>query len=173
MTQHKVKDTKHSRASGLETIYTLFLALMIALFFGLSISAFYIQPKEPEYPTILQVNSKGGTMTSEQLDAQYNYDLATKSFQKEFSVYNRNVSIITLVLAIIALTVGLLFFENIFVISNGLLLGGLFTLLYSMVRGFMSDNTQFRLIVVTVGLIVAIVLGYIKFIKPRRTQASD
>jgi hypothetical protein len=47
-------------------------------------------------------------------------------------------------------------------------MGGVFTLLYGIVRGFMSENDKYRFLVVTIGLIIAIVLGYIRFIKPEK-----
>jgi len=34
----------------IKTIYTLFLALLIALFVGLGIDSFYPKPVRPEYP---------------------------------------------------------------------------------------------------------------------------
>lgn len=170
MAQAKVKDIKPSKASGLEIIYTLFLALTIALFFGLSVQAFYTQPTEPIYPTTLQINSKDSTMSNEQIAAQTEYDKSMKLFQKEFSIYNRNVSIITLALAIISLTIGLIFFSHIFVLSNGLLLGGLFTLVYSAIRGLMTDDAMFRLIAICASLLIVLVIGYFKFIKPKNLE---
>jgi hypothetical protein len=50
-------------------------------------------------------------------------------------------------------------------IADGILLGGVFTTIYGIIRGLMSEDTKFRFIIVTVGLIIALVLGYIKFIK--------
>jgi len=161
---------KHFKSSGLEIIYTLFLALLIALFFGLGVSAFYPAPKSPEYPVSMSqpVKDTSGIQTDEQVAAQTKYDNEQKNYTKEFSVYNRNVSVITLGLAVVALVVSLLLFNNIYVISNGLLLGGVFTLVYSIVRGFMADDSKYRFAIVTVGLLITLVLGYIKFLKPEK-----
>jgi hypothetical protein len=47
------------------------------------------------------------------------------------------------------------------------LLGGVFAAAYSIIRGLMSENTQFRFIIVVIGLAIALALGYIKFIRPK------
>jgi hypothetical protein len=52
-------------------------------------------------------------------------------------------------------------------IADGILLGGVFTTMYSIMRGLMTENSQFRFLIVTVGIIIAFVLGYVKFIKPK------
>lgn len=163
---------KHFKTSGLEIIYTLFLALLIALFFGLGVSAFYPAPKSPEYPVALSAPLKEQqvTQTQEQVDAQVKFDQQQKDYTKSFATYNRNVSVITLGLAVVALVVSLAFLNNIYVISNGILLGGVFTLVYSIIRGFMTDDTRYRFVIVTVGLLITLVLGYIKFIKPSKAE---
>ena len=61
---------------------------------------------------------------------------------------------------------GLLFSKHLLVIADGAMIGGIFTLLYSIIRGFQADDAQFRFVLVTVGLIIALVLGYLKFIRP-------
>lgn len=168
MINDKSQNTKHFKISGIEALYTLFLALLAALVFGLGVSAFYESPKMPEYPTVLNISTKDAAMTKEQTNAQISYDKSMKNYQTEVSTYTRNVSMVTLGLAVIALVVSLIFLDNIYVISNGLLLGGVFTLIYSMIRGFMTDDTKYRFVIALIGLIIALVIGYIKFIKPNR-----
>jgi len=82
--------------------------------------------------------------------------------------YHRNVSIISLVASIIILILSLTLLSKIKMIADGILLGGVFTTIYAIIQGLMSDSSQFRFLVVTVGLIIAFVLGYIKFIRPRK-----
>lgn len=164
------KVIKHLRISGIEVIYTFFLALLITFFFGLGVSAFYPSPTAPEYPLVLSTPTKdfSETQTQDQIEAQNSFDLANRDYSTEIAEYNRNVSIVTLGLAVLALVISLLFLGNIYVISNGLLLGGVFTLIYSMVRGSMSESTQYRFIIVSVGLLITLALGYIKFIRQNR-----
>jgi len=81
-------------------------------------------------------------------------------------LYSRNVSIISLAASLLILAIGLVVLYKTTIISDGMVLGGVLTLLYSIVRGFGAEDSLFRFFVVTVGLIVALILGYIKFVKP-------
>jgi hypothetical protein len=54
-------------------------------------------------------------------------------------------------------------------IADGILLGGVFTTMYSIIRGLMSEDSQFRFLIVVIGLGIALALGYIKFIRPRES----
>jgi apolipoprotein N-acyltransferase len=46
------------------------------------------------------------------------------------------------------------------------ILVGVFTLLYSVIRGFGTEDNMFRFIIVAIGFVISLVLGYIKFIQP-------
>jgi len=150
-------------------IYTLFLALLVALFVGLGIDAFYPGPKAPEYPAILQIPKPASNcqQTTEEINAQNDFSRAQEKYTADSKVYNRYVSIISLAAAIIILILSLTFLSRIKMIADGILLGGVFTTIYSIIRGMMTDNSQFRFLVVVAGLVIALVLGYIKFIKPK------
>lgn len=87
--------------------------------------------------------------------------------------YNRNVALIAVSLAIVILVVSLVWLRHIFVLADGLLLGGIFTLLYGMARSFQSGETKFMFIVVTLGFIVALTLAYLKYIRPAQESASS
>lgn len=161
---------KSTQTKALEIIYTFFVGILVAVFVGVGIAAFYEEPKEPQYPAMLKVYSvpvAPGTAstTSAQLEqVQTKYDKDYIVFQEKMNVYNRNVSIIALIAAIILSAVSITFFKNLRVIADGLLLGGVITLLYSVVRIFGSGDDKVRFLVVAVGLVVALALGYKKFI---------
>lgn len=154
-------------------IYTLFLALLIAFFVGLGIDAFYPGPKAPQYPLELEQVKTGCEETIEQQQLRKEYTEAQMKFIEESKPYNRNVSIISLIAAIIILVLSLTFLSKIKMIADGILLGGVFTTMYSIVRGLMSDNSQYRFIIVTVGLVIALVLGYIKFIRRKESFSQN
>jgi len=86
-------------------------------------------------------------------------------FQNLNKLYSRNVSIITLIFSVIILVISLTFIAKLPLISDGLLLGGLFTKLYSIMRGFESEDNKFRFIAVSVGLVTSLIVGYLKFLK--------
>lgn len=157
----------------LKVLYTIFLAIMLAFFVGLGIEAFYPSPKAPEYPTELQYNGKDPSEMSAELQRkQKDFDQQQKDWQNLNSIHSRNTSIIAVIASIILLVLSLTVLVKINIMSDGFLLGGLLTLLYGIIRGFGSDNSKFRFLMVSVGLIVAMVLGYIKFIRPKEDKAQ-
>lgn len=155
---------------ALKIIYTFFVGVLFAILVGVGIAAFYQGPKEPEYPSALKIPRPEERLAeSVFLDLrkqQENYDREFKVFQENLEVYNRNVSIIALIAAIVTVIVSLTLFKKILIIADGLLLGGVLTLFYSIVRGFGSGDEKFRFVVVVIGFVIALTLGYIKFIKP-------
>jgi hypothetical protein len=167
MAEEKPKKTIYT--SALKVIYTIFLGGIIALFFGLGVAAFYPGPTQPVQPAELTIiEGKGCNLTESEKAQQLKFENDQRKYQDDFKLYSRNVSIITMIMAVVAVAVGLLFLNKILLLSDGLLLGGVFTLAYSIVRGLLSENVQYRFVVVAVGLLVTLVLGYIKFIKKER-----
>jgi hypothetical protein len=161
----------------LKFIYMVFIGVLFATLVGVGIAAFYPQPKYPEYPVHLSY-PKAPTEQTEadrqaQIKEQEAYDKKSKDFQEQNQIYSRNVSIIAIIFAIGALVVSLTFLKALQMIADGLLLGGLLTLLYSIVRGFETQDNMFRFIVVAIGFIVAVTVGYIKFSKPAQTQKKS
>lgn len=156
----------------LELLYTLLVGVFIAIFVGVGIAAFYPQPKYPEYPTSMKYGfpepEKNGQMSEEYKLEMEKYDQAEKEFQARSQIYNRNVSILALFFSIVIVIASLTLFKKIFLIADGLLLGGVLTLLYSVIRGFGTDDNMFRFLVVAAGLIISLFLGYVKFILPNK-----
>ena len=145
-------------------IYTFFLGLFLAIFVGMGIAVFYEEPKPPVEPvwfTKIGLEKYEPTAVERKQEEQYNAQ--QKTYDNQLKHYNRNVSIIVLSSAVIVLAVTLLTAEKLEIIADGLLLGGIFTLLYGIGRGMATDNNKFRFGVAAVGLIVTLVLGYLKF----------
>ena len=156
----------------LKLFYTLFLGLLVALFVGLGIDAFYPGPKAPDYPVALEqdMSKFGCQMSEEQKAEQVKYDQTMRDFQEKSKPYNRNVSIISLAFAIVILIISLTLFSKIKMMADGILLGGVFTAAYSIIRGLMSEDSRFRFLIVAVGLLIALILGYLKFIRPKENK---
>jgi hypothetical protein len=156
----------------LKYVYTVFVGILLAIFVGVGIAAFYPEPKYPETPfsmkyprPVMAPDFREATPSADQIREQEEYDKKTMDHQKRIEEYNKNVSSISVAAAILMLIVSLTLFKQILVIADGLLLGGVLTLLYSIIRGFQSGDHMFRFIVVTVGLVVALILGYLKFVR--------
>lgn len=147
----------------LKFIYTFFLGLLLALFVGVGVSTFYPGPTAPEYSVGL--NTYGKEISPAQEAKQRAFDKKEQQYNKDMKPYNRNVSIITLVAAVILLTVSMLFEKRMKVIADGVMLGGLFTLIYSVGRGFASENSKYVFVAITIGLAIVLYLGYHRFVK--------
>ncbi len=158
---------------AIKLIYTLFLALLIALFVGLGIDAFYPGPKMPNYPVELEMEKQNCEETAEVRSIRENFAQNQKKYQEESKPYNRNVSIISLIAAIVILVLSLTLLAKINMIADGILLGGVFSTAYSIIRGLMSENSQFRFVIVVIGLVIALTLGYIKFIRNKVTSQHN
>ena len=163
---------------ALKFLYTLFIGLLLAAFVGIGIATFYVAPKSPDYPRALSEPKIGPTgvssLTPEEQVAQQKqqaeYDQQQKTYQTQANTYERNVSVLAILAAILILILALTLARHILVIADGLLLGGILTLFYAIIRGFSSDDLKFRFIVVTIGLGVTLLLGYLKFVKPDETK---
>ncbi len=162
---------KHQRSEmPLKLLYTLLIGIFVAVFIGVGIAAFYPELKYPEPPNSIKYGysepEKNEKMSEETKAEIEKYEQEQKTFQINSQVYNRNVSILALIFSIILVIISLTLFKKIYLIADGLLLGGVLTLLYSVIRGFESDSNMFRFIVVSVGLVISLFLGYVKFIAP-------
>jgi hypothetical protein len=149
-------------------IYTIFLGVLVALFIGLGIDTFYPTPERPEYPVELRSVTPEEEKSAEFNQLRDQYEKKQQQYEDKMDGYNKNVSIIAIASSILLLVVSLVFLGQIKIIADGVLLGGVFTAIYSIIRGLMTDLSQFRFLIVTIGLLIALTLGYIKFVRQDR-----
>ena len=149
----------------IRVIYSFFLGVILAIFVGVGVNTFYPGSKEPGYPPE-SMNYSVKEPTAEQIAAEKQYNEQWEQHQKDMQPYNRNVSIITLVAAVSLLAISLVYERKIKFIADGVMLGGLFTLLYSLGRSFASEDSKYIFTVVSVALIVVLFLGYHRFVRP-------
>lgn len=149
----------------LRFVYTVFIGVLLATFIGVGIAAFYPSPKPPQpSPRIVAPpDFRDSSISAQYLKEQEQFNLNQQNFQKENEIYNRNVSIISVIASIAILALSLTALKQL--MADGFLLGGLLTLVYSIFRGFNAHDEIFRFIVVTIGLAIALILGYTKFNK--------
>ncbi len=145
----------------LRYIYMFFAAVFLAMFVGIGIAVFYPEPKAPTALPFM-----GDQLTEVEKQQQREFNAADKAYQAELWTYNRNVSLIAMTCAVLVLVVALVFAAQLGVLADGLLLGGIFTLLYGIGRGMLTDSNQFRFLAAAIGLAVTFGLGYIKFTRP-------
>jgi hypothetical protein len=159
------KKSAKGQYTVLKAIYVVFLGLIIALFCGLGVAAFYQQPKGPKEPEAIPqtVDQKQGLVVNQ---AEVNYQNEYRKYEEEkLKPYNRNVSIITLALATLILVISLMLSNKLPILSDGILLGAVFTLIYSIIRGISAGNPRFTFIIVSVGLAITVFIGFWKFLR--------
>lgn len=153
----------------LKVIYTFFLGLLLVMFVGVGIDTFYPGPTAPEYPVELN-SAYGKALTDEQAAAQRTYDTKMTKYNHDMQPYNRNVSIAALATSVIFLGASIALERRVALLTHGLMLGGLFTLVYSIARGFASADSKYVFIVISIGLVVVLLLGYRHFVREKRTS---
>lgn len=148
-------------------LYTIFLAVLLVTFIGVGIAAFYKSPKFPEYPAELKYPQVQPvtSQSAQTIQEQKEFDKKQTDFTDKNERYNKNVSTLAIIASLIILVLSISLLSKILYLSDGLLLGGVLTLGYAIIRGFGSGDEMFRFLVVSIGLIVAIFLGYWKFVK--------
>lgn len=167
----KSKSNKTEHYTLLKAIYVVFLGLIIALFIGLGIAAFYETPKQPEQSPLAQETNYAKEPTQQAIDAQKDFEKQMKDYQEnKLGPYNRNVAIISIIAAVLILTIGLLFSMRFMILSDGMLLGGVFTLIYSVIRAAQANNIRFTFIIVAVALVVTLGLGFWKFLRKPKAK---
>jgi len=160
----------------IKSMYSVFLGLILVMFVGVGVSTFYSSPVEPDHveEDIAFVNGEPVPTeeTSEMKEIRAQYDKDWDTYDGAMQDYSRNVAIITMILATILLFVSVTQAERLGAISEGVLLGGIFTLLYSLIQGLMSGDDIVRFMVITVGLIIALWLGKQKFMPETKKKTN-
>lgn len=173
---------------ALPAIFAVFLGLMIAAVVGLGVYTFMPSPGErtqqqvsdlsEQRDDILGCSKSAYTCRSydeltvaekaryEQLTQQID-DLQDRADQ-ERDAWAQRTAIVLIVVATALMALSLLMTESMVVLSNGILLGGLFTMLYGVGWAFASKEQGTRFAVLVVALLVSLGLGYLRFVRPRR-----
>jgi hypothetical protein len=168
---------------ALQTIFSFFLGLMVVAFIGVGVNTFYPTPTERYAPQLQAlydqqstIDAGSKTLTPAQetqltsIQTQIN-DLQSKQRTEQQS-WGLNTSIVLMLFATLVMGVSLLRSAQLRVLSNGLLLGGLFTMIYGMGWTIASGTSYLRFFVVLFALAVAIGLGYVKFVWLRKGGPS-
>lgn len=170
-------------------LYCIFLGILVALFVGWAMASYYPYPEwETEYPGIDQYKSEPvqpseraglAAMSPEERAAaqqQYETDKAAyeewdaqnevrqKDFKAKTEAQGRAVALISLLIAVVVTSVSLWYSGKLQVITEGLLLGGIFTLIYSIGWCFVRAP-KLAVLTVGIGLVVTIAVGYMKFVR--------
>ena len=77
-----------------------------------------------------------------------------------------------MVTATLAMVVSLVRASQLPVISNGLLLGGVFTMLYGVGWIIATDVSKARFVVMAIALVITLALGYLRFVRNGKAPAD-
>lgn len=147
----------------IKVLYTAFLGLLLALFVGVGTAVLYPSPQMPEDPLTYRYPIREEGLNTEEKEAAKEFDDAMTVYQKEMKAYSRTAALIVLGAALLLLIFGVVFAQRLHILANGLVLGGVFSLLYSIVLGFVADNTPTSFAIITVSLVAAIFVGHKRF----------
>lgn len=171
------------RDTGLRTIFSFFLGLMLTAFVGVGVYTFHGPPQQHEaqirdlnrQQAALRSAKAGAALTpAEQAQIQEMESRRTAladSASEARKPWGRSTSMILIVFATLIMAVSLVRADELPVITNGLLLGGLFTMLYGVGWILSTDTSVTRFLVMTAALLITLSLGYARFVR-RRAAAT-
>lgn len=170
---------------ALQTIFSFFLGLLVLAVVGVGVNTFYQSPSENHQKEMTSIqrqmealNVKNPTGVNDAADKAELARLQAKQnelqdiIDAQMKIWARNTSIVLVLFATAVMGVSLIRSEQLRVISNGLLLGGLFTMLYGAGWVIFSGNSTARFVVVLFALAVALGLGYLKFVRNRENREA-
>jgi len=154
----------------LKFFYSFFLGLLLLIFVAMGIASFYAGPQAPSYPPVA-IGGNAPTPT-EQKQIDETYRRQSDAFATKYQPYQRNVSIIALVAALLLLVLSLALHSRVSILADGMLVGSTLTLIYSIIRSFGSESPRYSFVVVSVGIALTLLVGYLKFVKPANGPAK-
>ena len=177
---------RDKQRDALQTIFSFFLGLMVLAFIGVGVNAFYQSPAEKDTPQMqklsrrqqaLELKTSPNTARSASDQVELDRIIAQQNAlqdrqQAQMEVWARNTSIVLILFATAVMGVSLVRSEQLRVISNGLLLGGLFTMVYGSGWVVFSGSSTARFFVILFALAVSLGLGWLKFVRGRQAGAA-
>lgn len=167
---------------ALQTIFSFFLGLMVAAFVGVGVNTFYQSPTTTYEKQMQDINRRmeditrrgdaKGTGMNAADQAEMNKIVAEqRALQDKIDVkmkpWMRNTSIIVILFATAVMSLSLVRSEQLKVLSNGLLLGGLFTMVYGIGWVIASGESITRFAVMVFALAVTVGLGWLRFVRSK------
>ncbi len=175
-------DRQHN---ALQVIFSFFLGMMVVAFIGVGVNTFYPSPMQDvnsEVEELYQQQSdiemsrdQDGNLSAADKrkleDLRTQIDAAEEEQQLADEAWSRNTSIILILFATLVMGVSLIRSEQLRIISNGLLLGGLFTMIYGVGWVIAGGSSVARFAVMSFALVITFALGYARFVRDRETRA--
>lgn len=170
------------RDAGLRTIFSFFLGLMLTAFVGVGVYTFHRPPEQfdsqiqglARRDAAIRSSRPSSELTTAELDQIQEINRQRRELldtaAEARKPWGRSTSMILIVFATLAMAVSLVRADQLPVISNGLLLGGLFTMLYGVGWIVATDTSIVRFLVMTAALAITLGLGYVRFVRRGATS---
>ena len=170
----------------LRTIFAFFLGLMLTAFVGVGVYTFHPPPQQFDKALrdlgrkeqALREKRAPNELTSADRDSLQAIERRRNEVIDAAAAaripWARTTSIILIVVATLAMAGSLIGPDRLLVISNGLLLGGVFLMLYGVGWMIATDTSVARFVVITIALAITLALAYARFVRraPRTTAAG-
>ena len=147
-------------------LYSILIAAAVVAFVTIGIYTFYPAPTTPSYP-MMPMTTKSTDIAqpvgSPAPEAEQLYQARLATYQNDLKTYQRNVSIILVVLAAGVITLGLRLRSRSDIIGEGLALGGIGASIYAIGTTVAADDRIMRFVAVTVFLVGVLVVTYSRF----------
>jgi len=153
----------------LRVIYIVAIAVMLVLLVITGIHAFYPPPPYPEYPGYLDHPPAYNSTEYEEWERQrqQEWEALYEEYRREAAAHDRNIFFIVLPLGAIFAVGGTFIQRRQDIFGAGLILGGMGTMIFSIVSDDLDNVLRFAGIAAT--LAVLIFVGYKVFLSARRS----
>ena len=172
--------------TGLQIIFSFFLGLMVTAFIGVGVYTFYPPPETRTQRQIEMLNREmedvqGFKEASAITDAdraklrRIQDDMRRLQDKQQAEQRGRAAirAVILIAFATLVMAVSIIRADQLPVISNGLLLGGVFTMVYGVGWIIATGTSIVRFIVMTIALAITLTLGYIRFVRTKDARAEQ
>lgn len=169
----------------LRTIFAFFLGLMLTAFVGVGVYTFHPPPDRSDKEIrdlgrkeqALREARAPNELTSADRDSLQAIERRRNELIDAAAAaripWARTTSITLIIVATLAMAASLVGADRLYVISNGLLLGGVFTMLYGVGWIIATDTSVARFVVITIALAITLALAYVRFARGApRTMAG-
>jgi hypothetical protein len=156
----------------LRVVYVLAIAALLIALVVAGVEAFYPSPQYPEYPDYTEpppaYNSTEYQEWQQELEERYQEWIELlEEYRQEAAAHDRNIFFIVLPLGAVFAVVGTFIRRRLDIFGAGLILGGMGTMIFSIVP-YDLDNIL-RFIGIAVALAVLLFVGYKVFLSLRRS----
>jgi hypothetical protein len=171
--------------NALQIIFSFFVGLMVTALIGVGVYTFYPPPETQIEDQVRQLTrqmediqafKEKESLTAPEQARMRDLEDQRRELEdmqrKGQESWGGTTSIVLITFATMVMSVSLIRAEHLRVLSNGLLLGGLFTMIYGTGWIIATGSSTARFFVLAAAVVITIGLGYVKFVRGRATTPA-